>query len=49
MGRIRLNKKDRAKAAPGGTNQAIYVWGKRKEKWVRINDEKDKARQRGRG
>ncbi len=33
MGRIRLRKKDRNKAAPGGATRAIYVWGKRKKKW----------------
>lgn len=46
--RNRLNKADRKKAAPAGTNQAIRVWGARKEKWERKRDEKDKARQKRR-
>lgn len=34
MGRIRLNKKDRKRQVPAGTNKAIYVQGKPKEKFL---------------
>ena len=35
MGRHRLRKRERVKTAGKSCRKAIYVWGKRKEKWLK--------------